>query len=647
MTVSIPFGSVPLNDTLRAVYVALGVYDRDAREIARVFPQTSEAGAIAGLTTAARLINDATLVVDWGQLVDPWHTVCVRLADPDAPAGTELLYAVEAFPPELQTAICGAVAVVATRLANETDDAGVALADDTPPDEPATTVNYVELIVPALATAIQDDLSNKAYNEARRRAEAGRRLLIWLGHSTNGRFIRTPQNAKYYLWRGQSRLFRLGSSAWQAFLYRVSGSNPVSSDFKYLDADCVTAAEECVPSDVARLAHWDNDTQVLRVNRFDGQVYCLDGHTITREQNGIGPALFEEVLHWVPYDPDFVDADALDWSTIELPNWNGNCKIAGLLLRTWWLTTFFNELVNSRPILVLKGEKGSGKSSTVRSLLQLTFGPNVDVVNVPDKEDALVAMLSNNHIVAIDNLDKPKPWMRDRLASVATGTTDQVRELYTTNDVHQIHYRCWVAVTSRTPDTLQRDDLADRSILLPLDRIAEWGSESSLRSLLRAKRSQWWGDVLGVLNRVVDEIRTNGIPSQAGLRMADWAALGLTIAQATGDVARWERALGLVRTEQTALLLDEDIVVEAIETWLHSLGYSDQWLTARDLCDAVGAALFKLTKPDRNWPQSARSFGRHLAGIQRELAARLVQDAITMERRTYCGNAQYRFIKAP
>ena len=34
-------------------------------------------------------------------------------------------------------------------------------------------------------------------------------------------------------------------------------------------------------------------------------------------------------------------------------------------------------------------------------------------------------------------------------------------------------YRCWLAFTARTPDTLRRDDLADRLLLLPVSRIGD------------------------------------------------------------------------------------------------------------------------------------------------------------------------------
>ncbi len=50
---------------------------------------------------------------------------------------------------------------------------------------------------------------------------------------------------------------------------------------------------------------------------------------------------------------------------------------------------------------------------------------------------------------------------------------DEYRKLYTSKEMGILKYRCWIAVTARTPDTLRRDDLADRLLLLPLNRVED------------------------------------------------------------------------------------------------------------------------------------------------------------------------------
>ena len=399
---------------------------------------------------------------------------------------------------------------------------------------------------------------------------------------------------------------------------------------------------------------------MLRVSRFDGSVYRLDGDAIALEANGDGPALFDDSPVWLPYEPALRPEDrtgdrlpgptggtALSWSTRDVPHWDEAPEEQALLHRTWWLATFFTELCPTRPILVFKGEKGSAKTTAVRVLLRLLFGPLVDVCGVPEKRQDFVALASNSHVVALDNLDDFAPWLRDELASIATGKEDQVRELYTTNDVVRIRYRCWVAITSRTPDTLQRDDVVDRTLLLSVKRLesGERRREKLLHEEVMRQRNRWWGDTLTALNAVVAELRRAGLPERGELRMEDWAALGAVAARAGGQEAVWERSLERVRAAQGAFLLEDDVVTSGIEAWLASPQHTPRPIATRDLYERVRDALFGTDRPDASWPRSVKSFGRRLAGIRRELASRLARDGVSMTWRELHGNTVYEFVR--
>jgi hypothetical protein len=372
---------------------------------------------------------------------------------------------------------------------------------------------------------------------------------------------------------------------------------------------------------------------MLRVSRFNGEVYRLDGASIALEANGDGPVLFDDTPHWQPYEPDFsATGAALRWSTADVPNWSEAPEEQSEAYRTWWLATFFTELCPTRPHLVIRGEKGSSKTTSVRVLLRLLFGPYVDVCGVPEKRDDLIAMASNSHLVALDNLDEFTPWLRDMLATLSTGRNDEKREYYTTNDLAQIRSRCWTVITARTPDTLQRDDIVDRLLLLSVERIedAERTREHALLEEVYHRRNAWWGDVLTALNGVVAEIRRAGVPARAGLRMEDWAALGAAMARARGQEDLWERSLERVRTAQGAFLLDENVINSAIETWLASAQYTDSPLLTRELYEHCTNALFGVNRPDSSWPRSVKQFGRRLAGVRRELRDRLRAEGVYM-----------------
>ncbi len=641
---SIDTGKAQIDQNLLDALTATGIKDSDARELARLdtFGGQSPQGWLRGLNAAATMLNKGSIILDWGTLPEPWTTCCPQLASCNGVTPQEVLVsAIAHYSTDVQLALIAAVSVVAVKLAE-----AATKHRQTPVKPPAHV--YLKPIDPMLPKILRATLEKKGKKDQQRK-RAGELLIDWL--VSNGDFIRTIYGGKYYLHRATRQLLALGTGGWHTWLYRATSVNPASTDFRYLLADCDTVATESKVSEVVRCSHWDNEQQVLRVSRFDGTVYRLDGLSIEEEANGDGPAIFDDALFWQPYTPDYsAHGSTLSWTLSEIPHWENTPDECSLLLKAWWLASFFTELCPTRPILVAKGEKGSGKSMMLRVLLRLLFGPAVDVSGVPDKPDSFTALTSNSHIVVFDNMDNVTKEIRDKLAALATGKVDQVRELYTTNESRMIRYRCWLAVTSRTPDTLQRDDLVDRILILPVCRIEdqERTRESYFLMEVIKKRNCWWGDLLLVLNSVVSEIRRSGIPNRAGLRMEDWAALGTVIAATCGMSDVWENGLKEVKVRQAEFLLDDDVVVQSLEAWLSSqqcmLGTK---VSTRHLFEGARSALFGVDRPDASWPRSARSFGRRLAGIRRELAESLEKSNIEMTWSQLHGELVYCFERIP
>jgi len=652
----IDLGKAQIDGTLLATLTAAGVKDADAREIARLdaYGGLPTVPWCKGLEIAARLANGEPLTLDWGMLLAPWDSICQTMANGQGPAAG-LAAAVSGLRSELQVALVSAVGAAAQRLAEAAARArpGATMAE---PRVAAATAGsaaveegsspqprYLRPIDGQLIRTIRAVMNNDGDREKRLRA-AGEQVVQWLAN--HGKLIYTPTGQRYYLHSDEHKLYALETDAWHAFLYRLTSANPASRLFAYWRADCLAAAEEGERLDVVRVAHWDQSAQLLRVSAFNGHVYRLDGETIERESNGDGPVLFEDATHWQPYEPDYsAGGQALAWATDKLPQWDGDQAVFSALYRNWWLATFFTELCPTRPILLLKGEKGSGKSMAARIMLRLLFGLTVDVSGVPDKADAFTAMTSNSHIVVMDNMDVVTQEIRDKIAALSTGKQDELRTLYKTNEKTIVRYRCWLAVTSRTPDTLQRDDLVDRLIILPMKRIDDQARmrESLFLEEVLKKRNQFWGDCLTALNSVVAQIRRGGIPDRSALRMADWAALGTVMAQAADQEAIWENGLNEVKAKQAQLLLEENVLLMGLDLLLQDPRHRGTAYETRNLYSEVKSALYGQDRPDASWPRSVRSFGRHLAGSRREIAAHLAKSGIQMSWYESGTRVYYRF----
>ena len=75
------------------------------------------------------------------------------------------------------------------------------------------------------------------------------------------------------------------------------------------------------------------------------------------------------------------------------------------------------------PLLAMIGEKGSGKTSVLRRIGQLLFGPKFQVMGMSHEPKDFDAAVTSEAFVVIDNADANVPWLDDKLAVVATGGT--------------------------------------------------------------------------------------------------------------------------------------------------------------------------------------------------------------------------------
>jgi len=449
-----------------------------------------------------------------------------------------------------------------------------------------------------------------------RRRDAAEMLLEWLNE--HGGFVQGEVGELYYFSHTGKQLYSMETDRWRAWLYALTGANPAGTDYAYLAADCKASAIFAPRRQVVRVAAWDDENQVLRVSRFDGTVYVLDGKKISEEPNGQN-VIFDDDPLWTPYEPDFSGPGALRWATSELPNFDGDGL--GLAYRAWVIGTFFCELCPTRPLLVFLGEKGSGKSMALRVLLQLLFGPIAQLSGVPDRPDGFTAAAAAAHIYAIDNLDQFTGWLRDKLSRIATGAKDEYRRLYTSNERGQVIYRCWLAFTARTPDTLRRDDLADRLLLLPVKRIGNDARQPERDFLAQAValRSWWWGDVLTVLNSVVASIRQGMLANTSTLRMADWESLGRLVAKCEEQEETWDTFVKDLERSQSNFLLEGDLIIDALDEWLKIAGNPGRKVTAKDLHGEWTLLLFGDKKPPKDWYTSTRGLGMKLANNKHDL----------------------------
>jgi hypothetical protein len=449
-----------------------------------------------------------------------------------------------------------------------------------------------------------------------------------------GKFFDTPEGAFYFMEGENPRLFSIGMDvALAAIIHDRYGINPAEErEFKHIiKALEIEAEQRGEKTTVRRLFHYDLENRSLYVSRFDGKMYRLDGETITEIPNGADGVFFWDDPSWEPYEPVpgpqgrglFVN------SIIRSANF---CESGDLqrsdqqwIFFVWCIAQFFGSLHPTKPLLLISGEKGGGKTLCLRKWLKLLFGSSGNVTGLErGKPDGFVAAVCSSPIVVFDNVDEHVGWLPDHLAQLATGIKFKRRKLYTTNESVEFQPQCFVALTARTSKFINgRDDVLDRTLVLHTDRRQEFSPENDQLQTIAANRNGLWCELLRCLNRIVGYLKGNeNHAPKIEFRMADFAAFALSIARFEGreEVAR--SILKKMDSERTDILLADEPIAAYLDKWLEDAQNHNRKVNTAELNKELSWLAAGMSMPP--WPyNSAHSLGQRLSNITTNLRQRL------------------------
>ena len=230
------------------------------------------------------------------------------------------------------------------------------------------------------------------------------------------------------------------------------------------------------------------------------------------------------------------------------------------------------------------------------------------------------AAVTNNSFVVLDNADRKCNWLNDRLAVVATGGNVKRRDYFTTNTLVEFKVLAFVGITSRTP-FFRREDVAERLLLLYVERIDSFLAESNLQAELQSRRNLIMSEVIQYLQKIVQALEAQrGENYATKFRMADFAAFALKIAHSEGRAEQLSSILDRTANEQSSFTLEEDPVVELLSLWLEESNGKNCGRAVKTavLCNEL-AQIASANSIQFEFMGDTKRFGNHLTDIKSAL----------------------------
>jgi len=397
-----------------------------------------------------------------------------------------------------------------------------------------------------------------------------------------GKFVKT-ENALYWLDLGTHQLLDMGSLDWLGKMrYRFGINSKESFGVQVIEEVRLTAFDRAENSRVYKRFHWDGST--LHINFGGAEVYKLTGETGERSisYNGNDNFLFASTSNGLNEElgtRNIFQADPLNpWEflTMDLSFEKTESNAANneqqrQLLQAWIMQLFFGTILNTRPIALFLGPRGSGKTTTARRILRFFEGFNEDVLGVvEDKPDSLRASLEDHLVLALDNMEKTKiRWLDSFLNRLATGTQIEIRQLYKSNAKYTIKPDCFVLLTGIELPTSE-ESLFSRILPLELSPLRQPRSEFLIQSRLKDNMCAIWSGMFNYLDSAIAELRTNPtVIAPNSSRLADFVMFCHRIQKSKAvnqDALIW--GLDNLMARQNAAMGQSSPALQALEIWL-------------------------------------------------------------------------------
>ena len=400
-------------------------------------------------------------------------------------------------------------------------------------------------------------------------------------------------------------------------------------------------------ANIYKFAHYDSIRNLVYIKCGKSQMYMVSTEGVTLCDNGTNGVLFSGVIDSVSFEyiPNVNNTDYIGDYIINLCSYNYNDISTGtqkLLARAFFLSLLVPELLTTKPILAVIGQKGCFKTTLLKCFIKTLYGAKHSVCSMPSKTEDLDTLVVCSHFLPIDNLDNHKGDLNDKFAVYSTGGYIKKRKLYTDAEMYTAFIDAFIGISTRTL-CFKRDDVLQRLILLSLNPIDSYADESDFLKPVIEHRNNLLSQAIDEIQVVLRNISSKKYENfRTRFRMADFAKF-LSLLTDNYDLS--ERCLAEITKFQQNVSTDNDIIIPYLIEFTST--YPDRFYNAAAIYKLL-SAYGKQTAKSEFWKNDFENsyantnvFAMRLRNIKND-----IREFIVVETRKGRGNAtEYSFKK--
>jgi hypothetical protein len=417
----------------------------------------------------------------------------------------------------------------------------------------------------------------------------GRRLAMWNYvltaelHAGTQFLMAMPEQALYAVSGITGEVMPLprpgtgGGEKWFAYFSAMYGLSEREDQSKMIyDALRSYVIRHGTRVNLRRFAAFTHENNTAYMSAYNGRMYKIEPDFVTEVPIGEDGVFFADDDNGCHVEPDINGHGELIERVTNL-----NFAPSGLsgitpeqqkkALTIWMFMLAFPDLMPTKPLLLVEGAQGAGKTASILLLQLILMGAKRPMILRRNQEDDFGVTLLRAPIALFDNTDSYIDWVPDAVCAYATSGQWTKRKLYSDDQEVVIKPHAFIAVASKNPASFRREDTADRCIILRLERRARFMRFERLERQALQDRARLLGEYLWYVQQLVADIRTihDDDAESETHRMADFAAFGRRVGRVLGwsidDVSDLMLAL---QSERDAFINEEDPLLDVLQKWI-------------------------------------------------------------------------------